>query len=95
MAFAPARTRMIQVTTVPKFVNVDADAPHVRLFNFGPAVVFVRTGVGEVTASIDNDFPVPVRMPCILDKGVGSDRLAAVSITGGPTRLYVTPGRNT
>ena len=83
---------MIEVGVAPRAVNVDADVPLLRLFNLGPALCFVRVGTGETTASADGDFPVPARQAVTLNKGIGADRLAAVSITVGPTRLYVTPG---
>jgi hypothetical protein len=93
MAFAPRRTRLLEVCTAPRIVPVDADAPLLRLWNAGPAICFVRTGTGaEVTASADGDLPIPPRQTVLIDKGIGADRLAAVALVAGPSRLYVTPG---
>jgi len=92
-AFSPGRTRMVEVTSAPKQEHVDADMPVLRLLNVGPALVFVTIGTGEsVTTSVQTGMPISAGKETYIAKGVGADRLAAVSLVARPTRLYVTPG---
>ena len=94
-AFAPRDTRKLVVTSSPQSIAVDSDAPLVRLLNIGPELVFVKVGTGDgLTVSTDTGLPVPARIPVLIEKGVGANRVAAVAFVSGKGRvsLYITAG---
>lgn len=80
MSFTPGRTYRLDVTAggASASVQVDANAPLVRLLNTGPATVYIRMGTGAQTATLA-DFPLGTYVPEQLGKGVGADTVAAIA----------------
>lgn len=89
--FTPGgQTFLITVGTTSSSVNVNPNAPFLRLLNTGTNLCFVRIGTGPQTATL-TDYPLVPNNPEIVAKGVGADTIAAIT-TGASNPLYVTPG---
>lgn len=84
------KTTSIAATQTTGSATVPAEAPTMRVFNAGPATVFVRWGVGAQTA-LTTDVAIPVGAVEMFYKG-NANTVAAICATGSTATVYLTPG---
>jgi len=91
MIFQPSRGANITVTAngTSASINIDPIAKSVRLVNEGAAICYVRWGVGNQTATV-NDFVLRANSEAYVRKGDGENTIAYISPTG--TTLHIQTG---
>lgn len=85
----PGKSTSIAATTTTASASVPAEAPSLRVFNAGPATIFIRWGVGTQTA-LTTDMAIPAGVVEVFYKRV-ADTVAAITSAGAST-VYLTPG---
>lgn len=80
----------MSVTQTAGSISLDNTCRAIRVYNAGPAVVFIRKSIGGATATTSN-MPVPPGIVEVFGTNF-ADSLSAVCATGQTATFYVTQG---